>query len=367
MTPKTIDVRASTGPYRVLLGDGLLPTLGQLLDEHGIGSRRFVVSNPVVWRLHGDAVQRALPGAVAIVVPDGERHKNLATVTRIYESLVRADADRGSVIVAVGGGVIGDMAGFAAATFLRGLPFVQVPTTLLAQVDASIGGKVGVNLVAGKNLVGAFYPPSLVVTDYAVLATLPRREYRAGLYEVIKYGAACSAALFADLQRAVPQLGDGRAAVLGPIIAECCRIKAEIVSADEREGGPRRVLNLGHTAGHAIEAVTAYRRFRHGEAVAWGMLVAAHLSVSRGLLSEEDRSALHALVMQLGPLPPVADLPVADLLAAVRHDKKVSDGRLHFVLLAGIGSTVIVDDVGPAELADAMARTGCRGTAGGKM
>ncbi len=364
MTPVTIEVRAATGPYPVVIGDGVVRRLGDLLDERGLGTRRFAVSNPLVWRLHGDAVQRALPGVVAVLVPDGERHKTLATVSRIYESLLRADADRGSVIVAVGGGVIGDIAGFAAASFLRGLPLVQVPTTLLAQVDASIGGKVGVNLAAGKNLVGAFYPPAAVVTDCSFLSTLQRREYRAGLYEVIKYGFACSPALFSRLRDRPGTMTDSRPDVVGPIVAECCRIKADIVSADEREGGLRRVLNFGHTVGHAIETVTAYRRFRHGEAVAWGMLVAARIATDRGLLNEEDREALHSLIMQLGPLPPVADLAIGDLVESLRRDKKVTDGRLHFVLPTAIGSTTIVSDVSAGELSAALREVGCREKSG---
>lgn len=359
MTCQTIEVRASTGQYPVLIGDGLSARLGELLDDHGVGARRFVVSNPVVWRLHGAAIEHALGAPVTVLVPDGERHKTLATVTRIYEALLRADADRGSVVITVGGGVVGDMAGFAAATFLRGLKLVHVPTTLLAQVDASIGGKVGVNLAAGKNLVGAFYAPGLVVCDHGLLATLPRREYRAGMYEVIKYGFACSATLFERLQRDARRLKGWEPSVIGPIVTECCTIKARIVSEDERESGLRRVLNFGHTAGHAIETVTAYRRFRHGEAVAWGMLVAARLATERGLLPADQADALRSLIMQLGPLPPIADLRISDLLAAMRRDKKVSDGRLHFVLPTGIGETSIVDDVNVAELTTALHTMGC--------
>lgn len=360
MTPTTIEVRTATGQYHVVIGDGLIQGLRRMLDERHLGARRFAVSNPLVWRLHGESVQRALPGLATVLVPDGERHKNLPTVSRIYEALVRADADRGSVVIAVGGGVMGDMAGFAAATYLRGVTLVQVPTTLLAQVDASIGGKVGVNLAAGKNLVGAFYPPALVVSDCSLLATLPRREYRAGLYEVIKYGFACSAELFVRLQRQAPLLTDCRPSVIVPVVTECSAIKARIVSADEREAGLRRILNFGHTAGHAIETVTGYRRFRHGEAVGWGMLVAARIAASRGLLREEDRQALHALIMQLGPLPPVADLSIPDLLAAVRHDKKVTDGQLHFVLPTGIGSATVAADVSDRELSAALHEVGCR-------
>ena len=358
MQPVRVDVRAATGGYCVLIGGGLTDRLGPLLDEWRIGPRRFVVSNPVVWRIHGERIAPALPDAEVVLVPDGERHKHLASVARIYEALVRAGADRGSVVVAVGGGVIGDMAGFAAATYLRGVDLVHVPTTLLAQVDASVGGKVGVNLAAGKNLVGAFYPPRLVVTDPAVLATLPRREYRAGLYEVIKYGMACSAELFAELERKAARLADPSADIVPRIVAECCRLKAAIVSDDERESGGRRVLNFGHTAGHAIEAVTAYRRFRHGEAVAWGMLVASQVAVGRGLLSEHDDRALRALVMNLGPLPHIAELPATKVLELTRRDKKVVNGLLHFVLPTGVGATRIVDDVSESELTQALQRVG---------
>jgi 3-dehydroquinate synthase len=361
MHPVRVDVRTATGGYPVLLGDGLTDRLGQLLDERRVGARRFVVSNPVVWRLHGERIGRALPGAEVIQVPDGERHKHLATVAQVYDALVRAGADRGAVVVAVGGGVTGDMAGFVAATYLRGVGLVLVPTTLLAQVDASVGGKVGVNLAAGKNLVGAFYPPLMVVTDPAVLRTLPRREFRAGLYEVIKYGMACSADLFARLQAEAPHLADPAADALASIIAECCRIKAGIVSADEREAGPRRVLNFGHTAGHAIETVTAFRRFRHGEAVAWGMRVASQLAVGRGLLAAGDDQALRSLIMQLGPLPHVADLDVTQMLEAMRRDKKIVDGTLHVVLPTGIGATTVADDVTELELGEALARVGFAG------
>jgi 3-dehydroquinate synthase len=361
MHPVRIDVRSATGGYPVLVGDGLTAELGRLLDEHGVGSRRLVVSNPVVWRLHGERIGAALGRPEVIVVPDGERHKHLASVSRIYDELIRAEADRGSVVVAVGGGVTGDMAGFAAATYLRGIGLVQVPTTLLAQVDASIGGKVGVNLAAGKNLVGAFHPPLLVATDPWVLQTLPRREYRAGLYEVIKYGMACSVGLFRSLEAAAAHLADPDAAALTPIIAECSRIKAAIVSADEREAGPRRVLNFGHTAGHAIEAATEYQRFRHGEAVAWGMLVASQVAVARRLLAAVDADALKALVMKLGPLPPIADLAAGELAAAMRRDKKVVDGTLHLVLPTGVGTTTIVDDVTEHEVMEALARVGFTG------
>jgi 3-dehydroquinate synthase len=353
-----VDVHSAGGDYPILIGEGLADRAGVELDEWRVGPRRFVVSNPVVWRFHGPRMVEALPGAEVILVPDGERHKHLASVARIYDALVRAGADRGSVVVAFGGGVIGDMAGFAAATFLRGIALVHVPTTLLAQVDASVGGKVGVNLAAGKNLVGAFYPPRLVVTDPLFLRTLPRRDYRAGLYEVIKYGIACSADLFARLDREATRLADPASAVMATLIADCCRIKAAIVSADEREAGGRRVLNFGHTAGHALETLTGYRRFRHGEAVAWGMLVASQVALGRRLISDDESRAVKTLVMRLGPLPPVADLPADRILALVTRDKKVVDRSLHFVLPAGIGTTQIVTDVTETELAQALIQVG---------
>ena len=358
MQPVTIDVNAATGRYAVLIGEGLASRLGRLLEEHEVGGRRFIVSNPVVWRFHGETLARALPDATLVQVPDGERHKHLPTVSRIYEALVRGEADRDATVVAAGGGVIGDMAGFAAATYLRGIRLVHVPTTLLAQVDASIGGKVGVNLAAGKNLVGAFYPPRLVVTDPGVLRTLPRREFRAGLYEVIKYGVACDATLFNQLQRELGVVTDQRSDALASVIAQCCRIKAAIVSSDERESGPRRVLNFGHTAGHALETLTGYRRFRHGEAVGWGMLVAAELATARGLLEARDLAAVRGLIMQLGPLPPVGDVPVPQMIEAMRRDKKVAEGRLHFVLPTGIGSAAIASDVSVRELSAALERVG---------
>jgi len=358
MAQVRVDVHSVGGDYPVLIGDGLAERMAETLDQWHVGQRRFVVSNPVVWRLHGELMAKALPGAEVIMVPDGERHKHLASVARLYDALLRAGADRGSVVIAAGGGVIGDMAGFAAATFLRGIGLIQVPTTLLAQVDASVGGKVGVNLAAGKNLVGAFYPPRLVVTDPLFLRTLPRREYRAGLYEVIKYGLACSADLFARLDREAAYLADPTFAGIATLVADCCRIKAAIVSADERESGGRRVLNFGHTAGHAIEALTGYRRFRHGEAVAWGMMVAAQVAAGRGLIAEDENRALKALVMRLGPLPPVADLPADRVLDLVKRDKKVVDGSLHFVLLSSLGTARVVDDVREAELREGLVAVG---------
>jgi 3-dehydroquinate synthase len=360
MEPIRIDVTTPSRAYAVTLGDGALEQLRRLLDDLRLPERRFVVSSPVVWRLHGDRLTRALKRVEPILVPDGERFKHLPTVTRVYDALVRANADRASTLLTFGGGVIGDMAGFAASTYLRGISLVHVPTTLLAQVDSAIGGKVGVNHPLGKNLIGAFYQPHAVVIDPSVLATLPRREFRAGLYEVIKYGMTSSAPLFDSIRRNRTALFAQEAAALTAIISESCRIKAQVVSADEREAGPRRILNFGHTAGHALEAVTKYRRYRHGEAVGYGMQVAAQLAAARGALARQDQAALADLIASLGPLPPIADVSSGEMLEAMKRDKKMVAGRLHFVLPIAIGGTSIVDDVTEKEMKKALRTVGFR-------
>jgi 3-dehydroquinate synthase len=359
MTLLRIDVPTPSRRYVISLGHGILDRLPRLLDEAGAPARRFVVSSPLIWRFHASRLARAGLGE-PILVPDGERFKTLQTVSRVYEALIRANAERQSTLVTFGGGVLGDMAGFAAASYLRGIALVHVPTTLLAQVDASIGGKVGVNHALGKNLIGAFHQPHAVIIDPLVLGTLPRREFRAGLYEVIKYGMTSSPDLFDRVARDRTAIFARHEEALTAVIAESCRIKAAVVAADEREAGPRRILNFGHTAGHAVESVTKYRKFRHGEAVACGMLVAAELAVRRSALAERDRKALADLIASLGPLPPVTDISIAELLDAMRHDKKMVDGRLHFVLPTAIGVTTIVDDVTEKEMKAALAGVGFR-------
>ena len=356
-------VQVPPRPYAVEIGVGHLARLGSLLDGAGVGRRRVVVSSPVVWKLHGEAVTAAVPDAPVILVPDGERHKHLQTVSRVYDALVKQQIDRGAALVGVGGGVLGDVTGFAAATYLRGIDMVHVPTTLLAQVDSAIGGKVGVNHPLGKNLIGAFHQPRLVVIDPLLVATLPRREFRAGLYEVVKYGMTSSRALFDRVSGTVKDLFKRDPDALQPVIVDSCAIKADVVARDERESGPRRVLNFGHTAGHALEAITKYKRFRHGEAVGYGMLVAAEVGVGRGRLALADRDALGALIRRLGPLPSIADLGIAEMVEAMRRDKKVVDGRLHYVLATAIGAHTVVDDVTEGELAEALARVGFRGGA----
>ena len=362
MKPTRIDVASATRTYPVFVADGLAAGIDRWLSAAGVGERRVLVSSPTVWTRHGETRQAAAPDVQPILVPDGERSKTLHTVSRIYEALIRAGADRHSTVIAVGGGVLGDTAGFAAATFLRGLDLVHVPTTLLAQVDSAVGGKVGVNHPLGKNLIGTFHTPVAVIADPRLLDTLPRRELRAGLYEVVKYAIIADRPLFDRLARGLPEIFARRPELLVEIIAASCRIKAAVVADDERERGRRRVLNLGHTTGHALEAVTRYRRLRHGEAVAYGMLVAARLAADRGLLDKEEHAAACELIGRMGPLPSVTDQPPADVIEVMQRDKKVIDGRLYFVLPRGIGDAVIVDDVTGKEIRRALRTIGIRGS-----
>jgi 3-dehydroquinate synthase len=354
-----LTVRTASASYPVEIAPNLSERLGVALTSLDLPRRRFVVASTTVWRLHGDRFH-GLTSEEPILLPDGERFKHVGTVGRVYDGLVRAQADRASTIVAIGGGVLGDIAGFAAATYLRGVPYVQVPTTLLAQVDSAIGGKVGVNHPMGKNLIGAFHQPAAVVVDPSLLSTLPRREFRAGLYEVVKYGLIASRPLFDRISGSLDALFARDTTALVPAIGDCCAIKATIVASDEREAGPRRVLNLGHTVGHALEAVTKYRRFRHGEAVAYGLLAAAELAVARGVMPETDRRMLVKTIAKMGPLPAVADLEAPQVVEAAGRDKKVIAGTLHFVLPRTIGSTEIVTDVTSAELLSALTAIGLR-------
>ena len=354
-----LTVRAGSASYPVEIAPSLSDRLHLSLDALQLPRRRFIVASGTVWRLHGERFH-AVTNEEPILLADGERFKHTGTVSRAYDALVRAQADRASTIVAIGGGVLGDIAGFVAATYLRGIPYVQVPTTLLAQVDSAIGGKVGVNHAMGKNLIGAFHQPSAVLIDPTLLTTLPRREFRAGLYEVVKYGLISSRPLFERISNDLDALFARDGGALVPAITDCCSIKAAVVEVDERESGPRRVLNLGHTVGHALEAVTKYRRFRHGEAVAYGLLAAAQLGVERGVMPEADRTALAAVIAKMGPLPAVADLEAAQVVEAAGRDKKVVAGTLHFVLPGAIGTTQIATDVTSAELQRALLAIGLR-------
>ncbi len=356
MTSPAIVVRSRSGAYGVVVSRGSRTRLPEILADAGLPQTVVTVSSRRVWTAQGRFVARRTP----ILVADGERAKTLGSVSRLYDAFVDARVDRGSTIVAVGGGVIGDMVGFAAATYLRGIRLVHVPTTVMAQVDSAIGGKVGVNHPRGKNLIGAFHPPALVVVDPDALTTLSRREFRAGLYEVIKYGAIGDDTLLDRLNGALPDILTQRGDALAGLIDSCCQAKAAVVSADEHELGLRRTLNFGHTVGHALEAVTGFRRLRHGEAVALGMRAALSIGVARGVTPAGLASRVSALIDRLGRLPSVGDVRASDVVTSVRRDKKVVNGTLHFVLATGRGATTTVTDVTARELRAALIPLGIR-------
>lgn len=355
-----LDITHATGSYPVLIGAALTRNLGAVLAEQQLVADTVVITCPPVWRHHGDRLSGILGGHAPLLMADGEKSKQLSTVSRLYERMVDRRIDRTALVVGFGGGVVGDTAGFAAATYLRGVRLAQIPTTLLSQVDSAIGGKVGVNLASGKNLVGAFHAPSVVICDPEVLGTLPRREFRAGLYEAVKYGCIASRQLFDHIAGRLPEIFTKDPVELTPLIADCCRIKAAVVMEDEREQGPRRALNFGHTVGHALEAISRYGRFLHGEAVGYGMLAAAALSHKRGIFPDEDLEALKSVIGHMGPLPSTGDLNATDILDAIQKDKKVARGTLHFVLPVRIGATSIVSDVTPKELKAALRTIGIR-------
>ncbi|MDI6631954.1 MAG: 3-dehydroquinate synthase, partial [Thermoanaerobacteraceae bacterium] len=320
------EVRVELGPrsYPIYVASGCLGKLGRIAQQHLTGRRMLVVTNPVVAGLYGEAVKRSLAEAGFQVgeaqIPDGEEYKTLATVAGLYDAAFTGGLERGDAVLALGGGVVGDIAGFLAATYMRGVPFVQVPTTLLAQVDSSVGGKVGVNHPGGKNLIGAFYQPRFVLIDPDTLATLPSREVRAGLAEVIKYGVISDAGFFSWLEANIDRLLNLEPAALEHAIAASCRIKAAVVSADETETGLRAILNFGHTVGHALEAVTGYQRFVHGEAVAIGMVAAARLAVRLGYFEPPGAERITGLVLRAGlPAEVPAGVVPGALLEAMRR------------------------------------------------
>jgi len=358
--PTRINVAAAAGPYSVLIGNDTISSLGREMDAAKLGKRRILVSSDRVWNFHGERFRKLGADRTPILIEDGERYKNLNTVARLLDALVKVQADRSTVIVAVGGGVIGDMVGFSAATYLRGIPIVHVPTTLLAQVDSAIGGKTGVNHPLGKNLIGSFHPPSLVVADPIVLETLPRREFRAGLYEVIKYGVISDPALLDRMRESITAIFARDGGAVAPLVSASCRIKAQVVSADERESGLRRILNFGHTVGHALESVTKYKQFRHGEAIGYGMLAALAIGVARGITPKSLYEEVEALITQLGPLPSVADISAKEVFAAIGRDKKVVNGTLHFIAASARGKTVELTDVTEKEIKAALKKIGLR-------
>lgn len=332
--------------YDIKVGAGLLPRLGVECARLKLGPRCAVITDSNVGRhLAGPALKSLSASGfepVLITVPAGEKSKRLAVVEDCYDQLAAHRLERKSYIVALGGGVVGDLAGFVAATYLRGVPFVQVPTTLLAQVDSSVGGKTGVNLKSGKNLVGSFYQPRLVLCDLDVFETLPKREYISGLAEVIKYGIIADAILFAQLERNLSKLLQRDTGTLRSVIARCCEIKADVVGQDERESGLRAILNFGHTIGHAIENSSGYGKFLHGEAISIGQVAAARLSHKMLGFPSGDVERVEKLFTQAG-LPVKIKVDAAKrkkLFAAMKLDKKVSGGEIKFVLAQKIGKVV---------------------------
>jgi 3-dehydroquinate synthase len=348
MKKKRIFVSSSAGRYAVVCGVDVLRLAKKEVARLGKFPRIHLVSSPKVWRAVGKSVLKLLDlksDHATHLMDDAESAKNLQTVEKLSRSMIRAGIDRRSLIIAVGGGVVGDVAGFVASTCLRGVALVQVPTTLIAQVDSAVGGKTGVNLPEGKNLVGTFYPARLVLVDSALLKSLPERQYRGGLAEVIKYGIIADAKLFAWLEKNFDAVLRRDPAALSYIIPRCLEIKAHVVSRDERESGLREILNFGHTFGHALETITNYRTYQHGEAVAWGMMAAALLGHELSLTRADEVSRIVSLVRRLSPLPPWPNVQPKKLIALMHTDKKARAGKLRFVLAPRIGKAQSHDDV----------------------
>ena len=335
--------------YPCVVERGALSAVREYLPPRA--GKVFIATTKDVWELHGSRLDI---DATPLFLPGGETTKRFEPVEDLAEQMVAAGADRTSVVVAMGGGIAGDMGGFLAAIFMRGVALLQIPTTLLAQVDASIGGKTGVNLRSGKNLIGAFHQPHAVVVDPDVLRTLPEREYRAGLFEVVKYGVISSPELFELLSTRSSDVLAGQPDAVDRIVAESVRIKAEVVSADEKESDVRRILNFGHTVGHALEAETKYERFLHGEAVAFGMKAATHLAHIVGLLNAQDRDIIVQTVNLYGPIPSLSGITAESLAARLVKDKKTIQGKVHFVLPDRIGHVLVRSGVAEGDVLQAI-------------
>ena len=347
-----IRVDTPSAKYDVFAGSGLLRTLAPRIERAAgrLPPRVFVLTSAPIWALWGEAFCSSFPEPpIALFLPQGERHKTMASVERLAREMLRAGGDRGSLLIAFGGGIVGDVGGFLASIFMRGIPYVQVPTTLLAQVDSSVGGKTGVNLPEGKNMVGSFHHPRAVFADMGVLGTLPERELRAGLMESVKSGIIRDRGLVRFMEENADRVLGRDAKALEKVIAASIRVKAGVVNRDERDTGLRMILNLGHTVGHAVEQATAYKALLHGEAVGWGMIAALYLARQRGTINGRQLERLENLVRMYGPLPPLK-LRAAKVVAATGADKKNVGGVRRFVLPVGIGDAGVVEDITPAEL-----------------
>lgn len=336
-----LPVNLAENSYDIVIERGALAALGRMCCAAGLKGVAVIVSNPAVAALYGAKVMESLATAgfkvAHVEIPDGEEFKNSSTLNQLYDDLLASGADRSSFVVALGGGVVGDVAGFAAATWMRGLPFVQVPTTLLAQVDSSVGGKTGIDHPKGKNLIGAFYQPRLVLIDVDTLTTLDQRQFRAGLAEVIKYGVVIDRVFFEFIETNCDAILAMDPDILIEVIHRSCQIKAQVVELDEKEAGLRAILNYGHTLGHAFEALSGYRGLVHGEAVAIGMILAARISVAKGLCSREDFARISALISRCGLSVEIPQFDRQQLLDAVSADKKSKGGNITFICNQGIG------------------------------
>ena len=349
----TVDVELGERSYPIFIGQGLLNKAELVAPYLGKG-RVVIVSNDVVAPLYMGQVRQLFSGqdVMEIVLPDGEAHKNLDAISQIYDSLLAGKYDRSTLLVALGGGVVGDITGFAAATYLRGIDFIQIPTTLLAQVDSSVGGKTGVNHPLGKNMVGAFYQPRCVLADTDVLDTLPPREMKAGLAEVVKYGVVYDAEFFDWLESNSREISESDAMLLSQAIKRCCEIKADIVAKAEKEPGLRALLNLGHTFGHAIETASGYGNWLHGATVAMGMVMAADLSCRLGWIDMAVAQRIRSVLEEKYGMPvlPPADISVEQYLDLMLSDKKAESGKIRFVLLKAIGEGLVEGGIEPSLL-----------------
>jgi 3-dehydroquinate synthase len=347
-----IPVQLPENPYHIAIAPNSLDQIGEQLKPLKLGKKALIVSNPEIFRFYGDIVVKSLEKAgfetYYYLIPAGETYKTLQSIEQVYNTALEKRLERSSTMLALGGGVIGDMTGFAAATWLRGINFIQIPTSLLAMVDAAIGGKTGVNHPQGKNLIGAFYQPKLVLIDPTVLKTLPEREFRAGMAEVIKYGIIWDADLFNELEEveSLDHFGALSEELLQRIVTSSCQAKADVVSQDEKESGLRAILNYGHTIGHALESLTGYSVVNHGEAVGLGMIAAGEIAVKMGMWSREECDRQNNLIKKAGlPTKISTKIDPEAILDSLQSDKKVKDSRVRFILPTRIGKVIISDRV----------------------
>lgn len=358
---KTVRVNLGKDSYEIYIGQDLFQQAARHFTESRSASRILLLSNPTVFDFYGDQFLSCFrefhEDVTCFLIPDGEKYKSLETVENIYTYLIAQRVDRKAALVALGGGVTGDVAGFVAATYLRGISYVQVPTTLLAQVDSSVGGKTGVNHRLGKNLIGAFYQPRAVYIDPDTLSTLPQKEYESGLYEVVKYGLIYDAEFFDFFEANLETIKRRDPEILEVVVSRSCEIKAEVISLDEREEDLRRILNFGHTFAHALETCVRYQGITHGAAVGYGMIAASLLSKHQKLLSEEQCSRVIRVIQKIGTLPRLQKISFEGLYDVMQHDKKAEQGQLVFILLAGIGKTRMQSGIDKSLLRDVWSQT----------